>query len=597
MSLWQRRQSSADLPLGLIQQPVERKSWAVYLLVVFFLIIFAVQAFTSALTKSNTWDESAHLLCGYAHLKKGMDWLEPSHPAFGRILAAAPLLFLPLEDPLEVVRSQEAQNSNFYIASLVFLFKNRISGERLLALSRLMVILLGVILGLYVYRWALLLFGVKGGLLALFLYSLSPNILAHARLVTTDFPATALAFIAMYHFWSFSRQPGVKRAIAAGFFSGLAFATKYNTLFILLPMATWALWALVSTIRSKPVAGQPGRLVVGLLTVGAVAYITIWGVYGFHFRSPLYQKHMTQSAIYFWEKNQPSFPLLASAMDSCRQARILPESYLYGLCRLLGRAQEGHLAYLMGQISQTGWWYYFILAFLFKTPVSTLLLLFATLLFFLKIREATWTSLNFLLLPAVVVFLFTSRQNINIGLRHVLPAYPFLLVLIARVVHYESQHQKLARWILGLLCIWAVWDAALIYPHYLAYFNGLVGGPSGGRYVLVDSNLDWGQDLKGLKVYMERQGIRKVKLGYFGMSDPAYYDIDYELLPSYCIAGRPTCREKNTGTLELKGTVAVSATLLQGLYCPGDIYRRLRGLEPTANIGYSIYIFQFKTVQ
>jgi 4-amino-4-deoxy-L-arabinose transferase-like glycosyltransferase len=592
MSLWQRRQSSEDLTLGAIQQPPERKSWAVYLLVALFLMIFALQAFTSALKKSNTWDESAHLLCGYAHLK-GMDWLEPSHPAFGRMLAAAPLLFLPLKDPLAVVRSNEAQNSNLYIVSLVFLFKNRISGERLLALSRLMVILLGVILGLYIYRWALLLYGPKGGLLALFLYSLSPNILAHARLVTTDFAATALAFIAMYHFWSFSREPGVTRAIAAGFFSGLAFTTKYNTFFILLPMATWALWALVSTIRRKPVAGQPRRLAVGLLTMGAVAYITIWGVYGFRFRSPLYQKHMTQSAIYFWEKNQPSFPLLASVMNSCRQARILPESYLYGICRLLARAQEGHPAYLVGQISQKGWWYYFILAFLFKTPVSTLLLLFATLLFFLKIKEAFWTSLNFLLLPAMVVFFVTSRQNINIGLRHVLPAYPFLLVLISRVVHYESQHQKLARWVLGLLCIWAVWEAAMIYPHYLAYFNGLVGGPGGGRYVLVDSNLDWGQDLKGLKVYMERHGIEKVKLGYFGLSDPAYYGIDYELLPSYAIAGKPTCREKNPESLELEGTVAVSATLLQGLYCPGDQYRRLRGLEPTTNIGYSIYIYQF----
>jgi hypothetical protein len=537
-----------------------------YLLVALFLIIFAVQAFTSALQKSNTSDESGHLLSGYAYLKKGMDWLEPSHPPFGRMLATVPLLFLTLNDQLEGVRSQEDGKSNFYSASLVFLFENRVSGERLLALCRGMVILLGVILGLYVYRWALLLYGPKGGLLALFLYSLSPNILAHARL---------------------------KRAIAAGFFLGLAFATKYNTVFVLFPMVTWALWALVSAIRKDPVAGPPRRIMVGLLAMGVVAYITIWGVYGFHFRSPLYQTQMSQGAIYSWENNRPSFSLLASAMDGCRQARILPESYLYGLCRLLARGREGHLAYLMGRDSTTGWWYYFILAFFFKTPVSTLLLLFATLLFFPKIREATWTSLNFLLLPAVVVFFFTSRQNINIGLRHVLPAYPFLLVLIARVVRYGSKHQKLARWILGLLCIWAVWEAALIYPHYLAYFNGLVGGPSGGRYMLVDSNLDWGQDLKGLKGYMERNGIRKVKLAYFGISDPAYYGIDYDLLPSYAIMGQPVCREGNSAVLELKGTMAVSATLLQGLYCTADYYRILRGMEPTANIGYSIYIFQF----
>jgi 4-amino-4-deoxy-L-arabinose transferase-like glycosyltransferase len=579
--------------LSEIQQPVEGKSWLTYLLVALFLILFAVQAFTSSLQKSNTLDESGHLLSGYAYLKKGMDWLEPSHPPFGRLLATVPLLFFPLNDQLEGVRAQETGNSNFYPASLVFLFDNQISAEKLLALSRLMVILLGVILGLYVYRWALQLYGPKGGLLALFLYSVSPNILAHARLVTTDFPATALAFIGLYHFWSFTQQPGLKRAIIGGLFLGLAFATKYNTFFVLFPMTTWALWALVSIIRKKEVAGPGRRIVVGLLAMGLVAYITIWGVYGFRFRSPLYEKKMAQGAVYSWENKRPSIPLLASAMDGCRQARILPESYLYGLCRLLARGQEGHLAYLMGRDSTTGWWYYFILAFLFKTPASTLLLLFATLIFFPKIRVATWTSLNFLLLPAVVVFFFTSRQNINIGLRHVLPVYPFLLVLIARVVRYESKHQKLARWILGLLCLWAAWEAALIYPHYLAYFNGLVGGPKGGRHMLVDSNLDWGQDLKGLKAYMERNGIGKVKLAYFGLGDPDYYGIDYELLPSYAIRGQPICKEESPAVLELKGTIAVSATLLQGLYCTADYYRILRGMEPTANIGYSIYIYQF----
>ena len=160
-------------------------------------------------------------------------------------------------------------------------------------------------------------------------------------------------------------------------------------------------------------------------------------------------------------------------------------------------------------------------------------------------------------------------------------------------LQYKSQHQRLARWILGILCIWAVWEAALIYPHYLAYFNGLVGGPSGGRYMLVDSNLDWGQDLKGLKSYMERNGIRKVKLAYFGLGDPTHYGIDYDLLPSYAIRGQPLCQGESPGVFELKGTIAVSATLLQGLYCTADFYRILRAMKPTANVGYSIYIYQF----
>jgi 4-amino-4-deoxy-L-arabinose transferase-like glycosyltransferase len=572
-------------PAGAGRRPV------VNLLVAFLLALFAVQAFTSALQKSNTWDESGHLLCGYAHLKQGMDWLEPSHPPFGRALAAAPLLLFSLDNRLEEVRAQDAADSNFYSASLSFLFENCVPGETLLAVCRLMVILLGVVLGLYVYRWAHLLYGLKGGLLALFLYSLSPTILAHARLITTDFPATAMAFIALYHFWSFTRQPALTKALVAGLFLGLALATKYNTVFVLIPMVSWALWALALGRQKTMLFASRSRLVVGLLAVGAAAHLAIWGVYELHGRPPL-TPQQDRAAVYRWEKYRPSSVHLAAALDACRRAHILPESYLFGLRRLLARGREGHQAYLLGRISNTGWWYYFLMAFLVKTQVSVLLLLFAALLFFVKIKDAAWTSLNFLLLPAVAIFFFTSRQHIDIGLRHVLPAYPFLLVFIARLVHYKTQHQTLAGWVLGLLCIWTVWETALIYPHYLAYFNGLVGGPRGGCYVLVDSNLDWGQDLKGLKSYMERNGIEKVKLGYFGMSDPAYYGVAYELLPSYVVKGRPMCQAESQETLRLQGTVAVSATLLQGLYCPGDVYRVLR-LQPTATIGYSIYVFRF----
>jgi hypothetical protein len=330
-----------------------------------------------------------------------------------------------------------------------------------------------------------------------------------------------------------------------------------------------------------------------MLTLALTAYLTIWGVYSIHLRPSTGQPGSSPDGRYFWEQNRPASPYVAAAIDRCRRMGVLPESYLYGLCRLLARGSGGHQSFLLGQISNTGWWYYFLLAFLVKTQVSILLLLCATLLFFTKIRESPWTSLNFLLLPAVVIFWVTSSQHINLGLRHVLPAYPFLLVLIGRLVHYKSKHQPLARWLLVVLCLWTVWEAGLIHPHYLAYFNGLVGGPRGGRHVLVDSNLDWGQDLKALKDYMDRNSIHKVRLGYFGLSDPGYYGINYELLPSYAVKGRLSCQAEKEETLRLQGTVAVSATLLAGLYCPGDVYQVLRQLEPADTIGYSIYIFHF----
>ncbi len=542
-----------------------------------FLLIFFVQAAAIAAKKSNTWDESAHILAGYAYLKEGADYLSPlHHPVTGRLITALfPYLFLDLDfDPS--VRPEFDKDSNFFPYSLEFLFENNTGGRKILFLARLGVIMLGMLLGVFLYLWAKDLWGGKGAVLSLFFYSLSPNILAHTSLATTDMPVTAFFFISAYLFYR-TATGGVSPAGVPLVSVPLALAlTTKHTALLILPLILYCMY--VNLKKDGPV-----RTAAFYLCTALLVYILIWALYGFryHNTAPLYRSPP-------WELF--SGTSLGALMERLRAVKILPESYLFGLAGTLHGAGSGRVAFLMGEISTQGWWYYFIIAFLIKTPVATILLLSAALLYISTEGGAGLKKALFLLIPALTVFLAMSIQKVDIGLRHVLPAYPFIFLLIGYTVHIRTKSERAAKTVFYVSIIWYLYAALSIFPHQLAYFNEFVGGPENGYRYLVDSNLDWGQDLTGLKRYMDARGIDSVKLAYFGLSDPAYYGIDYEYLPSYIIYN-----PKNVlRNVELKGTFAISATLLQGLYLPNrDLYRVFRETEPVARIGYSIFIYEF----
>jgi hypothetical protein len=268
--------------------------------------------------------------------------------------------------------------------------------------------------------------------------------------------------------------------------------------------------------------------------------------------------------------------------------KLLPESYLYGLAGSVAGAGSGRAAFFMDQYSATGWASYFPTAFLIKTPVPTIILLFAALIYFSHEKNRLMKAL-FIILPPLFVFLAFSAQKVNIGLRHVLPAYPFIFVLIGSVPSIKTESVKAARAVFYACLVWYAYATAVIFPHQLAYFNEIIGGPKNGYKYLVDSNLDWGQDLAGLKEFMDSNGIDKIKLAYFGFCDPKYYGIDYEYLPGYYIPEPVNVKED----IELTGWFAISATMLQGVYLPDrDFYKPFKDIKPVGHIGYSIFIYK-----
>ena len=563
---------------------------------VFILLsVFFIQSTLSISKRSNTWDESGHLLSGYAYIKSGIDYLEPSHPVLGRLIPALPLLFFDLRFEPDKVSAQNAPGSNFYPYSLKFLFENNADGKKLLFYSRLSMIALGILLGVYIFTWARMLYGNKGGFLALFFYVLCPNMLAHSGLVTTDFPLTAFFIISLFCLYLLTDKITILRVFLAGISLGLALTTKYSALLLSLPYTAAFLYLFLKRDIdiSKGLSAYKKNILTPLIFafILLTAYLTIWSVYGFDYRADILDAKSEQEiekTVFKWEENKTKSAVLNKALDSIRYFHILPESYIYGLYRFLSRADEGHAAFLMGEYSGHGWWYYFLMAFLIKTPIPVLYLFLGSILFLSRYQNRAKTFI-FIALPVMLMFFVSTRQHINIGLRHILPVYPLIFVLIGGLININISRKRLAGIILTLAMTWSVWTSINIYPYYLAYFNEFIGGPQNGYKYLVDSNLDWGQDLPGLKEYMDRNSIKKIKLSYFGFSDPAYYGINYKYLPSYSIPEPHIERYY----IPAEGYFAISATMLQGVYMQNrDLYKVFRETKPIDTIGYSIFIYK-----
>jgi 4-amino-4-deoxy-L-arabinose transferase-like glycosyltransferase len=392
------------------------------------------------------------------------------------------------------------------------------------------------------------------------------------------------------------------RVALAGLAAGAAFATKFSAV-LLLPIL--ASLALVAIFAPEPMTlALPGRMprelahraarlaaMAGVLAaVGLFSLLIVWASYGFQSRlSP----DPDVEAAFEWSRVEPDGALERPVARFVRARGVLPEAFVFGFFRFF-KHSEPRPAFLLGRVSNEGWWYFFPVTFLLKTPVPLLALLGIAAVTRRR-HPRRWRDELVLWLPVGIYAAVAVVRALNIGHRHLLPIYPFLFVAAGRAADWAfpspAARARGPALVVSALCGWHVVATALIHPHYLAYVNELGGGPANGYRLFADSNLDWGQDLKNLKAYLERHAIGAVKLSYFGTADPAYYAIPGDLLPSHMLPPpRVTTREVRPGEL-----LAVSATNLQGVYLPAEdqaLMARLRAQEPIDNVGYSILIYR-----
>ena len=510
----------------------------------FLLLLFLAQAASSIVTKSATWDETNYFGMGDYLLRNGR-WDVPSaviHPPLAYYLDSLPVLFSDLDRSVWTYPASRVRDLAFLGAADVdrgqaLLSSPANSGDRLLTLARLMVMLQTMLLGYFVYRFGMALYGWKAGVGALALFACCPNTIALGSLITPDMTLTVFFFVTIYYFRK--ALVGNERSdhVLAGVALGLALLSKFPAL-LLLPIEGVILACLALRRQRLPVKW--------LLISWACALLVVLVGYRFDLGP-----------------------------------------YIQGIKVQQMHGGGGHLAFLMGQLSPAGWWYYCLAAFALKTPIPLLLFLAAALFIVCRraIRRAITLDDLIVWVPVVAVFAFFSVELRSIGLRYVLPVYPFVFVVAGGVV---LQFRKLKYWLIVPM-IWYVAASWTIWPDYLAYFNEFAGGPDNGYRYLVDSNLDWGQDLKGLKRFMDSRGIDRIYLSYFGTDSPDRYGINYDWLPSYELKNR---NPQPTIDVKRKRYLAISVTNLQGVYMePVTMFRWLDRYTPVARIGHSIFVY------
>ena len=561
--------------------PAASGAWRTTAIVSVFVMVFLTLAIAGSANRSATWDEPIHLTAGYVALTSGDFRVDPSHPPLLRMWAALPALAMaPVRPDTRAIDDTVPQRwlQDAYGFAHQFMYIDN-DADRMLRASRVMVVLLGVVLGVLVFCWAREWLGLVPAAAALVLFAFEPNLLAHASLVTTDLGLTTFVFGTTYFLWKTCEHPSPLYAFAAAGCGGLAMASKFSAI-VLVPIV---IVLLATAVIRRAIPIRVAAAVAALMITLAVT--AIWMVYGFRFlpsESPDWA--------FTFDADSGGQPTLAAVAAWVDRHHLLPNAYTQGFLYNQSSLQVMP-AFLAGQLSTDGWWYYFPLAFLIKTPIAVILLLALGLgLCVARFRTMGALPLAFVGVPIAIYLGVAMASGINIGLRHILPIYPFVLLIAAAAV--RGLLVARGRWApvaLAVVLAAGVAEPARAYPHSLAFFNQSVGGPENGYRYLADSNLGWGGNLKRLKDWMDRNRVPHINLAYFGQADPEYYGIACTHLP-----GAPGFATEAIARPRLPGYVAISPTIMQGVYAPPHwrlFYDPFRQLEPVALIGSSLRVY------
>src|SRR3989344_4965228 len=596
---------------------------ATYLFAVFLLGAMFFMAFFSMRHDALTFDELAHIPAGYSYLTQQDYRINPEHPPLAKDIAAFPLLFLGLDFPAQSQNwLQDSGAPPWWVQFDLgneFLYKSGNNPLSIIFWSRLPMILLTLALGAVLFFWTRKLLGNGAALAALTLFAFSPSFLAHGRLVTTDV-AAALGILVVAYFWiEFLKQPTKTKVGKAGFALALAFLFKFGAV-LLLPF--FAVITVIYALLHKESSGNMRTLgkYVGLsVLVGIVALFLIVPIYQLHILNYPAERQLRDTVADLQPGGVTAYEQVVIWMADKEPFRAFAQ-FSRGILMATQRGQFGNTVFFQGEIKAGGVWQYFPLIYLYKVPLAfhvlALLGILGILWSFQKqwyrgIKEMLltwWIKKHFTFFAFVVFvagyFLVAMTGNLNIGVRHLLPTFPLLYMLVLWGIkellsHIENNRAKriAISAIVGLF-LWYMGSSLMAFPNYIPYYNALAGGTQNGYNIAVDSNYDWGQDFYRLLDFVEANNIQKVYLDYFGGEDPAYW-LGNRYAEMRC--GDPNRQQTCARAKQEKGWVAVSANQLMGGTAspvtgfdqPTGYYAWLLDFEPT-RLGTSIFIYNIK---
>ena len=602
-------------------------------------VIIVISALGLAI--ASVWDDSPivdeipHIGSGYSYVIKGDMRLNPEHPPLAKDLAGFAMSFLDLKQTVFETQYWQTDINGQWNFGRNLLFNSGNDAIKAAHAAKLPELLFFVFSGILIFVWTKKLYGRKAATLALFLFPFSPTVIDHSRYVTTDVPACFGILLATFFFVRYLENSSVKNLIIAGLALGIGELTKYSV-FLLIPLfpALAVVYALVNSTKSK--IFNSFLAIRNTAFVIAIAYIfVVWPVYGLHTMNYPPERQLSDTT---YNLGSYGNRLIADKVVWASDKPFIRPLAQYGLGLLMvaQRSIGGNDTYFLGEVSKNAWKKYFPIVYFLKEPLAFWFLVIAIWLYWsvkwqpakISIKHlfrkcGDWIKEHFhefAMLSWLALYWYSSiKANLNIGVRHLMPTYGFVYILVAGQVTTMAQNLKFKKhnnkmgakslfftfhFSLFTLLGWYLYENISVYPYYLTYFNqvallrpswatdGQAGYISGGHNYVVDSNVDWGQDAKRLGDWLDKNNVSKIYLDYFGWADADYYiNAEYVWLNAGRFkSARDFLRENPQG-----GYIAVSASFFMGSRGnPVNNYIWLDDYKPVAYIGNSIFVWHIE---
>jgi 4-amino-4-deoxy-L-arabinose transferase-like glycosyltransferase len=548
------------------------------------LVLMAANCILAIQRTGLTSDEVIHIPAGYYSLTAREYRMNAEHPPLAKMWSALPLiLFLPHDDgPVNVPGNFSQRGAQFYSH---FWTVNQNGFQRIFFWARTAMVAITVALGILLFiatrRW----FGPVAAVFAVLMYTLEPTILGHGRLVHTDIPATLMYLLFFLVLDGYSRNPSTLRALAVGLVTALALLTKFSMI-ILLPVP--GAFLLVRWWRMRGTSNVWRSLAGHLLVASVVFVLVIQVVYAF--RSPPLDPEVS------WIQSVSRYPALVQRSIETLSP-MLPRDFLFGIYVVAMHNSGGHSSSLLGMYDYRGWWYYFPVTFALKTSIPFLLLCLTAI---------TWSAWRiaqgdgtfwFAVIPIGLYSALAMTSGINIGIRHFLPVYPFLLMLSGALLAavYKQAHKVGLFLAAGVISIMSI-EAFATFPYYISYVNQFKGDNPGWRY-LSDSNVEWGDAVPELVDFLKARGVTQISGALLGGNlTLRLYGIEF--MDLFGQPPLPDTQYVAIGASFLNGSTVEYGNASNGRETEQqriNFFDAYRNRKPVAILGNSIYVFE-KTV-
>ena len=513
------------------RKPDARRSTWLVIGVALLLAVMATELALSARQQSQTFDEGVHIFAGYRYWKNFDFGMNPEHPPLVKLVVTLPLLRLPLRVPIALPDADFKMVE--YAAGSAFLYGN--DAKTILWRTRMAAAVFTLFLGLAVFLAANSMWGAGPAFLALTLLVFEPNFLAHGALVTTDIGVTLGIFLGVASYYFYLKKPSALTLVCAGLAAGVCLGAKHSGILLFPMLLLLSIAELlpfrdpVTRKRAPDLAKRAFRLACSLAAISAISYVALWSLYGFRFAA-------RPSGL----SVNPSLPEFAKYMGHTSSAvvlqiarwHLLPESYLYGVVDIFSSATIPTV--IFGKYYASAQWFYFPAVFIVKSTLAFLVLCALAPVGAAFLGKRFRRELLFLIVPPAFYLVVAMSSRINYGVRHLLPIFPFLIVLISVAAWKLAERHRAVAAVVALLVIGHAASSLRAFPNYIPYANELWGGPAKTHELLADSNVDWGQGLVAMKQYIDRRQIKDCWFAYFGslIVDVSYYGIPCKPLPT-----------------------------------------------------------------